>query len=108
MPENGKPRAGNAGLISVRNITATENSRQSCPTQPRSACERAVERHKRSLIIYTRDAVVPLTADDPDMDRGWRSIPIPPSEGDWILVDKSKDRRSGWCRADLFGLGDRA
>jgi hypothetical protein len=30
-------------------------------------------------IRYTRDARVPISSDDADMDCGWQSLPIPPT-----------------------------
>jgi hypothetical protein len=48
---------------------------------------------------YVRDARVPIAADDPDMDEGWRCIPIPPTcDPSWEIFDKSKDRKTGWRR----------
>jgi hypothetical protein len=48
---------------------------------------------------YTRDARVPISADDPDMENGWRCIPIPPTIDDsWEIFDTSKDRKTGWRR----------
>jgi hypothetical protein len=48
---------------------------------------------------YTRDARVPISADDPDMDCGWRSIPIAPTIDDgWEIFDSSKDHKTGWHR----------
>ena len=49
--------------------------------------------------VYTRDAKVPLVADDWDLDHGWRCIPLPPTldEG-WEIFDNSHDRRTGWQR----------
>lgn len=49
---------------------------------------------------YTRDALVPLSADDPDFNCGWRCIPLPPSLDDaWTIFDTSKDYKTGWQRA---------
>jgi hypothetical protein len=51
---------------------------------------------------YTRDARVPLAEDDLDMDCGWRSIPIPPTDDEsWVIFDTSHDRRTGWRRIRL-------
>jgi hypothetical protein len=48
-------------------------------------------------IVYTRDARVPHAADDPEMECGWRCIPIPPTIDDiWEIVDTSKDYKTGW------------
>jgi hypothetical protein len=56
----------------------------------------------RSLIIYTRDCVVPLSDDDRDMLNGWQCISIPPTnDGGWEIADSSKDRKTGWIRRGL-------
>jgi hypothetical protein len=48
-------------------------------------------------IRYTRDARVPLSADDPEFYQGWQCIPIPPTLDDgWEIFDTSKDRKTGW------------
>jgi hypothetical protein len=48
---------------------------------------------------YTRDARVPISADDPEMDCGWQCIPIPPTIDDgWEIFDTSKDYKTGWRR----------
>jgi hypothetical protein len=49
--------------------------------------------------VYTRDAKVPLIADDFEFDCGWQCIPLPPTldEG-WEIFDHSKDYKTGWCR----------
>jgi hypothetical protein len=58
----------------------------------------------RHHIVYTRDARVPLDATDPEMDRGWRAIPIPPtSDDDWEIVDTSKDYKTGWRLRSVRG-----
>jgi hypothetical protein len=49
--------------------------------------------------VYTRDARIPRSADDPDCENGWRCIPIPPTaDGDWVIFDTSKDYKTGWQR----------
>jgi hypothetical protein len=64
------------------------------PPRQAPAIPRLVIEHR-----YTRDFPVALSADDPDMDCGWRCIPMPPSEDDsWQIFDTSKDRRTGWRR----------
>jgi hypothetical protein len=52
------------------------------------------------LIVYTRDAVVPMSADDLEMENGCTCVPIPPDDsGDWIIWDSiSKDYKTGWIR----------
>jgi hypothetical protein len=32
---------------------------------------------KSLRLVITRDAKIPLSTDDPDMDQGWRCVPIP-------------------------------
>jgi hypothetical protein len=55
---------------------------------------------------YTRDEKVPLSQDDPEMDCGWRCIPVPPTIDDgWVIFDQSKDYRTGWRRIRLVMLG---
>jgi hypothetical protein len=50
----------------------------------------------------TRDARVPISADDPEMDCGWKAIPLPPTIDDgWEIFDSSKDRKTGWRRWHL-------
>jgi hypothetical protein len=51
-------------------------------------------------IVWTRDAIVPMSADDPEMENGCTCIPIPPTDdGDWIIWDSiSKDYKTGWIR----------
>jgi len=47
----------------------------------------------------TRDAKVPISADDPEMEKGWRSIPVPPTEDDrWFILDTSRDYKTEWGR----------
>jgi hypothetical protein len=47
----------------------------------------------------TRDARVPLVADDDEFECGWQCIPLPPAldEG-WEIVDASKDYKTTWAR----------
>jgi hypothetical protein len=55
----------------------------------------------RSAIVYTRDARVPLVADDWDFDCGWQNILLPPTLDDhWVMIDNSHDRRTGWIRRE--------
>jgi hypothetical protein len=45
---------------------------------------------------------VPLADDDPEMESGWRCIPVPPTDdGGWVIFDNSKDYKTGWIRAGL-------
>jgi len=56
-------------------------------------------RHPFIERIYTADAVIPRSADDPEMENGFRCIPIPPTaDDDWVVFDSSKKRRTGWTR----------
>jgi hypothetical protein len=56
----------------------------------------------RRLVVYTRDARVPLSDDDREMLNCWQCIPIPPTnDGGWFIIDNSKDRKTGWCRRHL-------
>jgi hypothetical protein len=48
--------------------------------------------------VWTRDARVPRSADDPDMENGWACIPIrPTADTDWFIID-SRDRKTRWQR----------
>lgn len=47
----------------------------------------------------TRDAVAPVSADDPEMENGWQCIPLPPTaDPDWEVHDSSKDNKTVWRR----------
>jgi hypothetical protein len=49
-------------------------------------------------IIYTRDAVIPLSDDDREMAHSWKCVPVPPdASGNWIVVDDKPDAKTGWC-----------
>jgi hypothetical protein len=49
--------------------------------------------------IYTADAIVPRTADDPEMQNGYSCVPIRPTADDgWTIFDSSKKRKTGWMR----------
>jgi hypothetical protein len=52
------------------------------------------------FVTYTSDIKVPLSADDPDMENGWRMIPVAPTSDveNWVIVDTSSDRKTGWAR----------
>jgi len=59
----------------------------------RPARHRLLERRK------TRDAKIPRSADDPEMENGWCCIPIPPTaDGDWFVLDSSHDYKTVWAR----------
>jgi hypothetical protein len=48
---------------------------------------------------YTRDFPAPIASDDWEMETGWRSVPVPPSDDPaWKIFDTRKDRRTGWQR----------
>jgi hypothetical protein len=52
---------------------------------------------------YTRDFAAPVSADDYEMETGWRCIPVPPTEDpSWEIFDKSKDRKTGWRRIRII------
>jgi len=66
------------------------------PTRP--ARHRLLERR------MTRDIKVPRSADDPEMENGWRCIPIQPTaDGDWFILDSSHDRKTVWGRWHEMG-----
>jgi hypothetical protein len=47
----------------------------------------------------TRDAQVPISADDPNMKCGWRCIPVPPTEDPgWQISDTRHDYKTTWRR----------
>jgi hypothetical protein len=47
----------------------------------------------------TRDAQVPISADDLDMHNGWRCIPVPPTEDPrWQISNTRHDYKTTWCR----------
>jgi len=64
-------------------------------------------RHRVLERRTTRDVKVPLSADDLDMENGWRCIPIPPTnEPGWFILDNSSDRKTKWGRwHDAEGRG---
>jgi hypothetical protein len=62
-----------------------------------------------AAIVYTRDARVPLSDDDREMENGWRCIPVPPTDDEeWIIVDNSKDYKTGWMRRCRLAAGGHA
>ena len=47
----------------------------------------------------TRDAKVPLSDDDREMEHSWSCVPIRPiSDPRWFVLDSSHDRRTVWGR----------
>jgi hypothetical protein len=55
----------------------------------------------RLVVEYrgTRNAQVPISADDLDMSTGWRCIPVPPSEDPgWAISDTRHDYKTTWRR----------
>ena len=54
--------------------------------------------------VKTRDDRAPLDDDDPEMESGWRCIPVPPSDDlRWFVVDSSNDRATTWGRWIDYG-----
>ena len=52
----------------------------------------------------TRDQRVPLSVDDPEMNTGWRCIPVPPSaDPGWFIFDNSHDYKTTWGRWIDYG-----
>jgi hypothetical protein len=49
----------------------------------------------------TRDERVPLDDDDPDMNYGWRCIPVPPTDDPGF--DNSHDYKTTWGRWVDYG-----
>jgi hypothetical protein len=69
----------------------------------------SANRHARRarIVVYTRDAKVPIVADDWDMDYGWNTIPLPPTIDDvWLIWDDTGDRKTGWIRASDVSHGE--
>jgi hypothetical protein len=52
---------------------------------------------------FTEDIYIPRCALDPNMTRGYRAIPVPPtSDPSWrIFSRRRKDGRTGWRRIRL-------
>jgi hypothetical protein len=60
------------------------------------------QRASAGIVHYTRDEVVPLSDDDPQMECGWRCIPVPPTnDGGWVIFDDTRDYKTGWIRRTL-------
>ena len=56
-------------------------------------------RHRFLERRVTRDVRVPLSEDDPEMENGWRCIPIPPTDDPlWFILDNSRDYKTVWGR----------
>jgi hypothetical protein len=54
---------------------------------------RVLERRK------TRDARVPRSDDDREMEHSWRCIPVrPTADDDWFVLDSSHNRSTTWGR----------
>jgi hypothetical protein len=65
----------------------------------RARADRNGLRRRRLERVITRDARVPLSDDDRDMECGWRCIPVPPTiEDDWFVLDDRKDYKTVWGR----------
>jgi hypothetical protein len=42
-----------------------------------------------------------LAANDPDMNAGWKMIPIPPiPDADWFIIDTGHDSKTDWARIE--------
>jgi hypothetical protein len=55
----------------------------------------------------TRDATVPLSDDDREMESGWRCIPVRPTDDPaWFVVDSSRDYKTVWGRWREIGGGE--
>lgn len=66
-------------------------------TRGRTSGRRSLRRYLERRI--TRDWKVPLSADDEEMDSGWRCISIRPTDDDaWFIVDSSRDYKTEWGR----------
>ena len=62
-------------------------------TAIRSVHHRFLERR------ITRDAKVPLSEDDLEMENGWHCIPVPPTaDPAWFVVDDSRNHKTVWGR----------
>jgi hypothetical protein len=67
-------------------------------TVPRPARLWLLERRK------TRDAVVPISADDPGMPCGWCCVPIrPTNDARWFIIDSSHAWKTTWARWRVEG-----
>jgi hypothetical protein len=52
----------------------------------------------------TRDAKIPLSADDPEMEHSWCCVPVPPTADPcWFILDSSHDRKTRWGRWHRVG-----
>jgi hypothetical protein len=48
---------------------------------------------------WTRDARIPLIADDWEFLHGWECVPLPPErDAGWEICDSSRDRKTQWAR----------
>jgi hypothetical protein len=55
-------------------------------------------------VVWTADLQVPWSADDPEMNNGYRSVLIPPTaDDDWVVWDSSKRRYTGWIWRTQWG-----
>jgi hypothetical protein len=67
----------------------------------------AAARHE---IAITRDFRAPISDDDRGMARGWRCIPIPPTDDPrWRILDDGRDYKTTWIilDTDLDGAASR-
>jgi hypothetical protein len=54
--------------------------------------------NKRLERVITRDERVPLSVDDPEMQNGWHSIPMPPTHDEGWFVLEVRDYKTVWGR----------
>ena len=55
----------------------------------------------RLVVEYrkTRDAQVPISHDDPEMQCGWQNVPIAPTaDPGWAICDTRHDYKTTWRR----------
>lgn len=48
--------------------------------------------------VITRDARVPISADDPEMKNGWEYIPVQPTADDNWFILEDRDYKTVWGR----------
>lgn len=95
-------RAANAAarnqLLDCRSKQQPNGSRADQRTQGAPLSER--RRRLRYLEhARMRDERVPLDDDDPEMNNGWRCIPVPPSDDPRrFILDSSHDYKTTWGR----------
>jgi hypothetical protein len=56
-------------------------------------------RHRFLERRITRDAKIPLSHDDREMEHSWRCIPVKPTnDPGWFVIDSSRKRSTVWGR----------